>query len=44
MPKRPASDDEWELHKDAILSLYADQGKSLSEVMATMTEQGFRRT
>jgi len=44
MKKRKATDDEWEMHKDAILELYSTQGKPLSEVIATMTAQGFRRT
>jgi hypothetical protein len=27
MLKRPATEDEWDLHTDAILDLYASQGK-----------------
>ncbi|KAH6097357.1 hypothetical protein HBI56_052490 [Parastagonospora nodorum] len=44
MPKRPALDDEWDLHKDVIVDLYVSQGKSLSEVMTAMAAQGFKRT
>ncbi|KAH8711934.1 ankyrin repeat-containing domain protein [Phaeosphaeriaceae sp. PMI808] len=44
MTKRPAQDNEWELHKDVIIDLYLNQNKSLPDVMRTMTEQGFRRT
>jgi hypothetical protein len=44
MPKRRALEDEWELHKDAIVNLYIDQSKSLREVIDSMADQGFRRT
>jgi hypothetical protein len=44
MPKRKAADDEWELHKDAILDLYINQDMSLREVMEAMDTQGFKRT
>lgn len=42
MGKRKAEDDEWELHKEEILGLYAKL--TLSEVMAIMSDSGFRRT
>ncbi|KAF2438329.1 ankyrin [Karstenula rhodostoma CBS 690.94] len=42
MGKRKAEDDEWDLFKDEILSLY-DQNP-LSEVMAIMVTRGFKRT
>jgi hypothetical protein len=44
MPKRKATDDEWELHKDVILDLYIGQDQSLKEVMTAMETQGFKRT
>jgi hypothetical protein len=42
MAKRKAEDDEWDLFKDEILSLYAES--PLSEVIVVMESRGFKRT
>jgi hypothetical protein len=44
MSKRQAEEDEWDLHKDAILDLYINQDKPLKEVMVAMATQGLKRT
>lgn len=44
MVKRKATEDDFELHKDAILGMYVELGKPLSEVIAAMTRDGFKRT
>lgn len=42
MGKRKAEDDEWELFKDDIVSLYKEH--PLLKVMELMNQQGFKRT